>query len=420
MNAALEKRKNEARLKSPWALWERWGYVCERASMNEFRIYPAYGKKEGEDDGRRTKTRLPHSCLYRSHRGNDGVWRTHKVDCGKIYYHEVPGNEDVIKQYGKKIDYDPIVSDNISLCEAFERKTLKEAGKPYHGFGFMEALNLVHAVCGGETANQRHAGKKVAEEQTSPEDSAMLINFLRKCGSMKSQGAAHARQYLRNRGISDEVIDLFAREKILFFSPRRADFQESLVFVGWEIKRTAGMDEKRPALIARRLTGGSLIGDGPSNKKNVRGSKKKWVPIFEGRGAAIFVEGGVDMLSIAEICAQNGGEIPSIIATCGAPSMDMWENENLKKIVRDCGRAVFVSDNDFHLDEKARAGKRENLETHLRMAESLGARGKIIYPDPECNDSNDMLMSKNASRLAEFHEKLLPAPYPPQKKPTLS
>ena len=143
---------------------------------------------------------------------------------------------------------------------------------------------------------------------------------------------------------------------------------------------------------------------------DIFGSRRAYVPFLEGSdpSLAIFVEGGVDMLSIAEIAIRTGRPIPTIIMMAGSSNHQFWENEALVDTLRKADRVLFIGENDTHLTPQKQRAIRSSLESNLAICRKIIKDSNIIYPPREegIKDANDMLKPENADLLAGFASEL--------------
>lgn len=412
---------------SPRPLWERWGYACEiSCNGNEIRVYP-----KGEDG-----KKIAGSCLYRSfYRKDHDLWLHRKVDSGEILVIDIPGNKGNNHVF-KKDDFghvllddagEPIpshVTTNISLATAFERNRLfsiyRETGEPYNYFQTANAIKLV--LEHGEPMEKYLESVKdiLPSERTGMPKSRKIKQsvftnkriFLHNCGDATARAECLA--YLSARHINEETARIFEDAHVLYYNSGSDRYFPSLAFCGWKrVSEINGVPlpvpSYEPAFVAKRLITGEKTsmrtGDAQLHG-DIFGSRRAYVPFLEGHdpSLAIFVEGGVDMLSIAEIAIRTGHPIPTIVMMAGSSNHQFWENESLGDTLRKADRALFIGENDTHLTPQKQRAIRSSLERNLVICRKIIKDSNIIYPPCKegIKDANDMLKPENADFLAGF------------------
>lgn len=418
---------------SPRPLWERWGYACEiSCNGNEIRIYPK------DDDGHK----IAGSCLYRSYYRKDwNVWLHRRVDSSEILIMDIPGNRgnDYVFKKDKfghillDAEEKPIpnhITTNISLAVAFERAKLFENYKknkvPYDYFQVKHGIELVLKY--GEPmeeylnftgSQEKPISSRIHRTHVSQSAFTNKRIFLHTCRA--GEPKAHL-EYLRQRHISEQTAKIFEDAHILYYNTGSERYFPSLAFCGWKrITELKGMKlpvpAYEPAFVAKRLITGEkdALRQGDAQLHNdIFGSNRAYVPFIEGHdtGLAIFVEGGVDMLSIAEIALRAGKPLPTIIMTAGSTNRQLWDNEALVETLQKASRAIFVGENDSHLTPQKQRGIRMSLEGNLNICKKIVPDARIIYPPKYegIKDSNDMLSPENSKFLPDFIEEIFAVP----------
>ena len=256
---------------------------------SELRVY-----KKDEADG----------CIYRSVLTSEGIWLSTMSDAG--------------------VHIAPNVGDNISLVQHFT-KTKR------HTKTLNEAIQYITYICkNNDDIPTYKAPAKQGKNLSLPRQS--------------ERGDDRGRAYLRARGISKAVISKAEEAGLIRFSADTEDYAAAVFFLGYK--------NDSLAYAGRRCIEAPKSKD-TSEKRDVTGSSKTWIPVFEGNPSLIvFVEGGVNMLFVMELFYRAGKEIPTVIMTGGSGNTKWGNNTKIEKILKESDEVWLISENDSHLSEK--------------------------------------------------------------------
>lgn len=282
-------------------------------------------------------------CLYRSARKNDGTWISGMKDAGCAIASGV--------------------GDNISLWQHFEPYHLKRT-RQIRSVDFRTTLVMILSICDADDA-PGHCARPEAEERFP---SLPLPS---------SQARRQGLDYLAARGISEDCVEMFERQGVLRFCGYS---DPAMFFVGKD-------HEGRISFVSRRS-----FEDGPMSKRDLSGTRKAMVPVFLGTSTMVFVEGGVNMLTIGEIAKRMGQECPTVVMTGGQANLSWERNLFLERLLKGAARIVFMEENDFHLPEDKRLAGVERKRAQAALAERISGLAVEMCPvDPAYNDINDLL-----------------------------
>lgn len=231
----------------------------------------------------------------------------------------------------------PGVGDTISVVQHFKKKS------------FTGAMEYIFRVCRGAQEQRPARIPKKFEEPVHDREAE-----------------AAASLYLRGRGISRNTFLYALSRDFLRCRP------DGILFMGRE--------NRHVRLAAFRSFEGNI-------KKDLPGSDKTFVPVLTGDSSTVvIVEGGVNALSVREMCLRHNEPVPTVIVSCGAGNRLWRNNADIMHLLEHAERIVLAMDNDFHLSPE-----RQKTVTNIREKQMSGIEYETWFPAGEANDVNDML-----------------------------
>jgi hypothetical protein len=162
---------------------------------------------------------------------------------------------------------------------------------------------------------------------------------------------ALGRDYLINdRGISMDTIEHAERSGLLRY------VDGGVLFVGYDQAGT-------PQNITRRAIGPS----DPVQKRDFRGSDKRYPPILPGDPSIVWiVEGGADALALHDIAKRQGRLQPTVIVSGGANVRSFLEQVEVQAILRQAERVTIAGEN-----ERDEATQKRTDEAHQKQVQRV-------------------------------------------------
>lgn len=171
------------------------------------------------------------------------------------------------------------------------------------------------------------------------------------------------REYLRERGISQSVIEHAESVGMLRYAPG------SIFFVG--------MDEAGKVQSAtRRAT--SL--DDDVQRRDLKGTDKRYPAIFAGDPERIWiVEGGIDALALHTMYERRGEQVPTVIVSGGANVRGFLERNEIQQMLRLADRVTVACEREKDTETQARTDSAHASQCS-RMAEITGRMPETWRP----------------------------------------
>ncbi|MEF3194001.1 MAG: hypothetical protein K6346_07295 [Halothiobacillaceae bacterium] len=184
------------------------------------------------------------------------------------------------------------------------------------------------------------------------------------------------RRYLRCRGISRETILYAEQSGVLRYSAG------GVLFVG---RDQAGV----PQNITRR----AIDPDDAVQKRDLRGSDKRYPPVLPGDPAEVWiVEGGVDGLAVHDLARREGRNPPTVIVSGGARVHSFLNRPEVQAMLK---QALSIT---VALDREAKA------ETQAKTNAAHDKQIKIIR-EVTGRDANRWFPPEGVKDLAELNQK---------------
>jgi len=183
---------------------------------------------------------------------------------------------------------------------------------------------------------------------------------------LPAQGLAackHGREYLQGRGISPDTIEYAEKAGML----RYAD--GGVLFVGYDGAGTAQS-------VTRRATNP----DNPVQKRELRGSDKRFPPILPGDPAKVWiVEGGVDALALHDLTKRAGQPPPTVIVSGGANVLRFITRDTVQALLKQAAQVTIAGEIEKNstVQMKADAGHKKQAQ---RVAEV--SKAKVLHWTP--------------------------------------
>lgn len=339
----LNYNREIAKRKSPLLLWERWGYNV-RVTGRELRVY--HPKEDG--------------CLYRSVQQDNGVWLSSSSDAG--------------------IRIAQGVGDNISLFQYFEPEYRIRNKKTQTTVSFKQSISAINRICDDAVSPTSFTSNKEASGDI-------------RMPGQSERGRDRGHLYLSHRGISKEVCLFAESQKFIRYADSHQDYAAAVFFVGYK--------DTKPMFANKRCIEAIRSKDS-TEKRDLANSSKVYIPVIKGTSHVIFVEGGVNALSILEIFHRANEPFPTVIMTGGQGNTKWSKNEAVIEILKNSTSVSFMGENDFHLSpEKQKSGK-ELKEAQAYTASEIAQKNvPIISIGDEFGDVNDIVAIKE-----DFDEEL--------------
>jgi len=183
-----------------------------------------------------------------------------------------------------------------------------------------------------------------------------------------SKSRDQGRAYLESRGISSETI----RQAEDVGMVRYVD--GGVLFVGYD---QAGK--------AQNVTRRAVTPNDPVQKRDFRGSDKRYPPILLGDPATVWiVEGGADALALYDLFKRkrDGQQPPTVIVSGGANVRSFLERDNVQAILRQAARVVVAGENEKNPEAQAKADDGHQKQAS-RIAAITGHAPTPWTPKPE-------------------------------------
>ena len=192
----------------------------------------------------------------------------------------------------------------------------------------------------------------------------------------------YGRQYLRGRGISLDTIEHAEKAGMVRYTTG------GVLFVGYD----------RPD-VAQNVTKRATAPADPVQKRDFRGSDKRFPPVLPGDPAKVWiVEGGADALALRDIALRSGQQPPTIIVSGGANVRSFLESADVQAVLKRAGYVTVCGENEKGAETQARADTGHQKQAH-RVAEITGREVRRWTPTPEQGKD---LADMNARQVAEI------------------
>lgn len=163
------------------------------------------------------------------------------------------------------------------------------------------------------------------------------------------------RSYLDGRGIDAATLDTAEKAGMLRYTGG------AVLFVGQD---RAGM----PRNVTRRATESA----DPIQKRDLRGSDKRFPPILKGDPASVWiVEGGADALAAHSLAQRQGKAAPTVIVSGGAKVRGFLENPDVQALLRKAERVTIAGENEKDAPTQAQTDA-ERVKLAARVREVTG------------------------------------------------
>ena len=137
----------------------------------------------------------------------------------------------------------------------------------------------------------------------------------------------------------------------------------------------------------------------PVQKRDFRGSDKRFPPVFSGDPAKVWiVEGGADALALCDIALRSGQQPPTIIVSGGANVRSFLESADVQAVLKRAERVTVCGENEKDAETQTRADTGHQKQAH-RVAEITGREVRRWTPTPEQGKD---LADMNARQVAEI------------------
>lgn len=275
---------------------------------------------------------------------------------------------------------------------------------------FPEAIEILAKKAGVELTVMNEAEKKVQNKSRAlAELYDRLCKYLHKY-LLSSSSAQHARDYIKKRGISDEICEKF----LLGYAPnsyewmygflKKHNYSDELLkesgLFNWEYNKAAALRERIMfpirnwkgecvAFSGRDLTGESKqkYKNSPEtaiySKKNIVYGFYEAIPALKEKKEIIICEGNFDVISLHQAGISNS------VATCGTALTD----EQLKLIARYCDKVYMLYDSD--------AAGQNATKKALMACQRNGLANFVIKLEGGAKDINDVLMEEGAEAITK-------------------
>lgn len=235
-----------------------------------------------------------------------------------------------------------------------------------HGNGIGDNIALVQEIgpgTGFAEAVYRLSGAPAVRAQPRPTEPK------REPPKLPAQGLAdkeYGRQYLQGRGISPDTLEHAEKAGMVRY------MTGGVLFVGYD---RAG--------VAQNVTKRAITSADPVQKRDFRGSDKRFPPILPGDpGKVWIVEGGADALALHDIAKRSGQQPPTVIVSGGSNVRGFLERAEVQAVLKRAERVTVCGENEKDAETQAKgdAGHQKQAE---RVAEITGREVRQWKPTPE-------------------------------------
>jgi len=140
--------------------------------------------------------------------------------------------------------------------------------------------------------------------------------------------ARAGRDYLKSRGVSEETIREAEQSGFL----RHMD--GAVMFVGYD------------GQTVRAVTARAVSADSELQKKDLRGTDKRFPPILHGSDELLIVEGGVDALAARDLRTRFGMPAPTVIVSGGVSVRGYLDNPEVQRTLKSASRVIICGENE--------------------------------------------------------------------------
>ena len=183
---------------------------------------------------------------------------------------------------------------------------------------------------------------------------------------------AVGRLYVAQRGISAAILERAEQTGFMRYTGG------GVLFCGYD-----------PSGQVRNVTKRSIDPQAAVQKRDLRGSDKRYPPILEGDPSKVWiVEGGVDALALQDLAIRRGKEPPTVLVSGGAKVRGFLERPEIQGLLRRAERVTVARDN-----EAAPEKQRDTDAAHDKQMEAIRQiRGECHdwRPPPGVKDVADL------------------------------
>jgi len=183
---------------------------------------------------------------------------------------------------------------------------------------------------------------------------------------------AVGRLYVAQRGISAAILERAEQTGFMRYTGG------GVLFCGYD-----------PSGQVRNVTKRSIDPQAAVQKRDLRGSDKRYPPILEGDPSKVWiVEGGVDALALQDLAIRRGKEPPTVLVSGGAKVRGFLERPEIQGLLRRAERVTVARDN-----EAAPEKQRDTDAAHDKQMEAIRQiRGECHdwRPPPGVKDIADL------------------------------
>lgn len=158
----------------------------------------------------------------------------------------------------------------------------------------------------------------------------------------------YGREYLQSRGISLETINHAEASGMLQYADK------AVLFVGLD------RDGK-----AQNVTRRAIKESDPVQKRDLKGSDKRFAPILPGDPSKVWiVEGGTDALALHDIAKRTDQPPPTVIISSGANVRSFLDNPEIQEILRRADKVTICGENekDSRSQDRADQGHKKQAD----------------------------------------------------------
>jgi len=176
----------------------------------------------------------------------------------------------------------------------------------------------------------------------------------------------NGRNYLVERGITMETIREAEKSGMLRYT------DGAVLFVGYDRSGTAQNATRR-----------ATDPHDSVQKRDLRGSDKRYPPILPGNPSKVWiVEGGADALALHDMAKRGGRQPPTVIVSGGANVRGFLENPQVQDILRGAHVVTVALENEKDADTQARTDAGHQKQAQV-VAELTGRDVMLWKPKPE-------------------------------------